>query len=126
MAMNRSTRLKTGPLLLVVGIVAVQLLAAWVLDYAADLSVSLLLAAIAITLAIGLNLLRFLLWGVAHRNYPLSHIYPLTALFFPCILALSWWQGEGLGAAQLLGTALITIGAVVMSTGVTQGAVDND
>ena len=65
--------------------------------------------------AVALNGLRFLVWGYTHRHFPLSHSYPLTALFFPCILAVSAWYGDHIGAAQILGVALIMAGLGTMT-----------
>lgn len=126
MAMTPGKTGRAGPVVLVLAIVLLQLAAAWVLDHAADRRAGLIVAAAAIVVAIGLNLGRFVLWGYAHRRYPLSHIYPLTALFFPCILILSYFQGDVVGATEILGTVLITAGAVIMSVGKTSREPGND
>lgn len=106
------------PLALVLGTIVLQLIAAWVLSTVASIrpSPSLLMAGSAVAAAIGLNIFRFGLWGYAHKRYPLSHTYPLTALFFPCVLLLSVAQGNTITAAQIVGTMLIAAGAVLMSS----------
>ena len=108
-----------GPLPLVCTTVLLQLVAAWLLgSVAATFPRSgLILAGVAVAAAIGLNLCRFVVWGYTHRRYPLSHTYPLTALFFPCVLTLSWFHGDAIGPWRLVGTLLITIGALALGTG---------
>lgn len=65
--------------------------------------------------AVGLNGIRFLVWGYTHRHFPLSHSYPLTALFFPCILAVSALYGEHIAIHQLLAVAIIMAGLAAMT-----------
>lgn len=106
---------KAGPLVLVTVTVMLQLATAWILGRAASHHVQLMAGLVAIALAIGFNILRFAIWGYAHRHFPLSHTYPLTALFFPCVLLLSYANGDAVHLEQLIGTLLITIGALVMA-----------
>lgn len=105
------------PLLLVLATVLLQLVAAWLLDIAAAQPGAALLAVSMIAVVMLLHAGRFVIWGYTHRHFPLSHSYPLTALFFPLVLLLSWWRGDAVGGWQLAGTALITLGVVVMSQG---------
>jgi drug/metabolite transporter (DMT)-like permease len=70
---------------------------------------------LALGAAVGLNATRFLIWGYTHRHYPLSHSYPLTALFFPCILLLSAWYGDTIGWAKVVGVLVIMAGVVLMN-----------
>jgi drug/metabolite transporter (DMT)-like permease len=65
--------------------------------------------------AMGLNVLRFAVWGYTHKHYPLSRSYPLTALFFPCILAISAWYGDPVGWHELLGVLAIVAGIALMN-----------
>ena len=67
--------------------------------------------------AVALNALRFLVWGYTHRHFPLSRSYPLTALFFPCILLVSAWYGEAIGVAQVAGVGVIMAGLGLMNWG---------
>lgn len=106
---------RVGPLPLVSATVLLQLGAAWVLGRAAGHRTALLLGIGAIGFAIGLNLLRFAIWGYVHRHFPLSHTYPLTALFFPCVLTLSYLNGDAVTGEQILGTLFITFGALAMA-----------
>lgn len=116
MAKLKPTDHPLTPYLLVSSTVLLQLAAAWVLDTAAGhpSARGWAIAAVAIAVALVLNVGRFVIWGYTHRHFPLSFTYPLTALFFPCILLLSYFQGTRIGGMEILGTALITIGAVVM------------
>lgn len=65
--------------------------------------------------AIGLNAIRFLIWGYTHRHYPLSHSYPLTALFFPCILLVSAWYGDVIDWTKVVGVLVIMTGVALMN-----------
>lgn len=114
--MNRRSR--PGPLLLVLTTIVLQLAVAWLLGSVASSAphYTLKLAAVAVAGAIGLNLLRFVVWGYAHRLYPLSQTYPLTALFFPCVLLLSYFHGDPVSIRQIIGTLLITTGALTLGT----------
>ncbi|WP_036136046.1 hypothetical protein [Luteimonas mephitis] len=110
------------PLGLVLLTVAIQLVAAWILDVAAKRELRWdLLAAGAVAAAVVLNGLRFLVWGFAHRRFPLSLTYPFTALFFPLVLMLSYWRGEAIAWAQIGGTMLITLGVALMAFGPHKG-----
>lgn len=66
-------------------------------------------------LVAGLNGLRFLLWGAIHKRFPLSHTYPLTALFFPMLLGMSLLYGEPVGPTQIIGTIAISVGIVILT-----------
>lgn len=106
-----------APYILVLGTVILQLAAALILDSAAGSKATpgLTIAASAIAVALILNIGRFIIWGYTHRHFPLSQTYPLTALFFPCILLLSYARGAATSIWEIAGTALITAGAVMMS-----------
>lgn len=105
-----------APYLLVFSTVLLQLAAAWVLDTAAGWgsSAGWTIAVVAVMAALALNVGRFVIWGYTHKRFPLSLTYPLTTLFFPCILLLSYFQGEAVGGMETLGTVLITVGAIIM------------
>ena len=70
---------------------------------------------LALAVAVGLNALRFAVWGYTHRHYPLSHSYPLTALFFPCILLLSAWYGETIAWTKVVGVGVIVAGLALVT-----------
>ena len=61
-----------------------------------------------------LNVARFVTWGALHRRFPISVAYPASAIFFPALLAMAWWLGEDVGAAQLLGAGLVLLGVVLI------------
>jgi multidrug transporter EmrE-like cation transporter len=65
-----------------------------------------------IALALALNLLRFAVWALAHRRYPLSFTYPMTSLFYPIMLAVAYYYQEPIYMNQWVGTILITLGVV--------------
>ncbi len=99
------------PLIIVLSAVTINIIGAVVLKELAMRSglssVSLILG---IALVIGLNGLRFVIWGVAHSRYPLNLTYPFTSLFFPLLLAVSYYYDEPLPWTKWVGTILITIG----------------
>lgn len=101
---------------LVLSTVVLQIVVAVLLKELADAaprSTLVLLGALA--LAVGLNGVRFLLWGYTHRHYPLSRSYPLVALFFPCILLLSAWYGEPVDWNQVVGVVAIMLGVGLLN-----------
>lgn len=57
-----------------------------------------------------LNGARLVVWLFANRHFPLSTIYPLTSLFFPVMLVVSYAYGDPITVSRLLGTLLITFG----------------
>jgi drug/metabolite transporter (DMT)-like permease len=104
-----------GPLALVGMAVALQVLGAVLLKVMADVDLgrrTLLLFGFGAVLA--LDLARFLVWGAAHRRYPLSETFPLSSLFFPAMLVVSLFFGEPVGLRQLAGAALIAAGSAWM------------
>jgi hypothetical protein len=66
-------------------------------------------------LVTGLNVVRFVVWGVAHRKYPLSLSYPLSSMFFPLMLGVSYLYGDPVGFREVAGTGLITLGVLWMT-----------
>lgn len=112
-AANKVSR--TLLLLLVIGNVCLQLVAAWLLKVAPPFAIEHAVAVLAILACILLlNVARFWLWGVLHRHFPISVAYPASALLFPGILAMAWWFGEPIGLAQVIGTALVLLGVGVL------------
>jgi drug/metabolite transporter (DMT)-like permease len=95
---------------LVLSTVVIQLLVATLLKELAMRNAPTAWILIVLAAAVALNGLRFLVWGYTHRRYPLSHSYPLTALFFPCILLVSAWYGEPIRATQIAGVGVIMLG----------------
>lgn len=105
-------------LLLVSVAVGLNLVSAVVLKEAADKQCSSLLAIAALILLVAsINLLRVALWAAIHKRFRLSDSYPLTSLFFPMILALSALYGEEIGFTKIFGTALITLGVLLLMGG---------
>jgi drug/metabolite transporter (DMT)-like permease len=102
---------------LVLSTVAIQLLVAALLKELAMSKATHAWVFAALAAAVALNALRFLVWGYTHRHYPLSRSYPLTALFFPCILLVSAWYGEQVGVAQVAGVGVIMLGLGLMNWG---------
>lgn len=101
---------------LVLSTVVLQLVVAVLLKELADAASRPLLAMLLVLgLAVGLNGLRFLVWGYTHKHYPLSRSYPLVALFFPCILLLSLWYGEPVGWMQVAGVGAIMAGIALLN-----------
>lgn len=96
--------------------VLLQLVGAALLKQASlSVPLGLLLPAVLILAAFGVQGLRFLLWGYAHRRWPLSLTYPLTAVFFPLLIALAAFYGEPVAAQQWLGGLCITAGVAWLS-----------
>lgn len=105
-----------GALGIVTLTVLLQLVGAALLKQASlSVRLGLLLPVIFILAAFGVQGLRFLLWGYAHKRWPLSLTYPLTAVFFPLLIALAAVYGEPVKAQQWLGGLCITAGVAWLS-----------
>lgn len=61
---------------------------------------------------LGFNGVRFVVWGIIHRRYPIGVAYASTALLFPAIVTLSYLYGEPVTLKHLIGVALVMIGVV--------------
>jgi len=59
-----------------------------------------------------LNGLRFLAWGFANKRYRLSFTYPITSVYFPLMLAVTYAYHEPVHTTQIIGTILIFLGVV--------------
>ncbi len=60
------------------------------------------------------NLVRFVVWGKIHREFPLGIAYASSAILFPCIVLLSIYYGEPFAWHQLLGVGLVMTGVVAL------------
>lgn len=77
-----------------------------------------------IATAVALAGARFVVWGYAHRRYPLSLTYPLSSLFFPAMLGVSYLFGEPVTGWKVAGTALITTGVLWLALRVSAPAAE--
>lgn|SRR5690606_15538813 len=65
-------------------------------------------------LVLGLNVARFLYWGLLLKKFDLSKLYPLTALFFPLIYLYSIYNGEAiLSPNKVIGVSIIILGIFI-------------
>ena len=71
--------------------------------------------AVGIGIVICLNLVRLVVWGVAHKRYPLSTTFPMSSMFFPAMLVVANLFGDEIGVRQLVGAMLITAGTAWLS-----------
>ena len=104
---------------LVLSTVVIQIVVAILLKELADArgGRSHWLVAAIIAVAAGLNGIRFLVWGFTSKHFPLSSSYPLTALFFPCILIVSAFYGEAVVWTKLVAVAIIVAGLALTTPG---------
>lgn len=59
-----------------------------------------------------LSFARFFIWNGIYRRYPISLAYPLSAIFFPAVVAVAWSMGEAVGLLQILGAAIVMLGVI--------------
>ncbi len=111
---TKATGSKLGALPVMLGAVALQVIAVVVLKSLADGASldNLAFVGAGISVVFVLNVLRLFVWGYAHQHFPLSNTFPLSSLFFPCILAVATVFGDPIETRQVIGAALITIGSV--------------
>ncbi len=106
-------RLTTKFLLIifVLGAVGLNLLAAIAMKVLANQTeVSYIYLLLGVGFVIFLNGLRLVVWMFANKRFPLSTMYPLTSIFYPLMLAVSYFFGERITLLQVFGTFLITSG----------------
>jgi drug/metabolite transporter (DMT)-like permease len=106
-------KLKTKLILIlfVLGAVGLNLLAAVVMKLLANQKgIGIILFLLGIGCVIFLNVLRLVVWMFANKRFPLSTMYPLTSIFYPMMLGVSFAFGEKITLFQIIGTIFITIG----------------
>lgn len=82
-----------------------------------DLTFSIFYLILMYGLVLGLNATRFLLWGFLHKNYPLSFVFPLSAIFFPVILFIDIFiYDEQITLSKLIGVVLILSGVLLLTS----------
>ena len=115
LAEDEKRRFAALPVML--GAVALQVLGAVLLKVLADqVHVAITLWIVAgVGGVIVLNVLRLVVWGYAHRRFPLSMTFPISSLFFPCMLLVALVFGDPIGARQVVGAILITLGVIWLS-----------
>ena len=108
-----------GPLALVLGAVALQVVGAVLLKTLADLRAEgaplVWLAGMAGILA--LNAVRLGVWSLAHARFPVTRTVPYAALFFPAMLPVSIAFGDTIATQHVTGALLITLGAALLQRG---------
>lgn len=108
--------IRSGLLLALVSVnIALQLINASLLKYAAVmLHDHRTLVIMLLVVVIGLSFGRFAVWGAMHKRYPVSIAYPATALFFPCLVALSYVYGESVSTDQVFGAVFVSAGVLLL------------
>jgi len=102
--------------MLVLGAVSLNVLAAIVMKLLANQAgIGLLFLLIGIGFVVILNGLRLVVWMFANRYFPLSTMYPLTSIFYPLMLGVSYLFSEKVTILQIIGTAFITFGVFWLS-----------
>ena len=105
-------------LLLVFSVVLVTLATAMLLDYGAKQNNLLSLSSfLIVTIVIIINFAKFKVWGIIYKRFHLSESYPLVALFFPLVYAVSIYNGEAkLEANKVIGIVLILFGIFILNS----------
>lgn len=67
-------------------------------------------------IVLALSFIRFFIWNGIYKRYPISLAYPLSAIFFPAVVAIAWAMGETIGILQLAGATLVMAGVVRVIT----------
>jgi multidrug transporter EmrE-like cation transporter len=95
--------------------IVVQLIVAGIVKYSTQVAwTTLLTMAIIYAVVLLLNVVRFVVWGVIHRHYPLGIAYASSALLFPCIVVLSAYYGEPVTWRNIAGVVLVMIGVIAL------------
>lgn len=108
---NRArVRLLAGLVFLSVGLQLVN--AALVKLASATPSPAPLVTATLLAVVLVLSFARFFIWNGIYKRYPISLAYPLSAIFFPAVVAVAWAMGEPVGLLQILGAAIVMLGVI--------------
>lgn len=91
-------------------IVGLNVASGIVLKTLADGAYSRVIIGLGLTVVLTFNALRLLVWMFANRRFPLSTTYPLTSIFFPIMLLVSFAYGEQVNLPKVIGTVLIACG----------------
>ena len=95
--------------------IVVQLIVAGIVKYSTQVSwTTLWVMTLIYAVVLLLNGVRFVVWGVIHRHYPLGIAYASSALLFPCIVALSAYYGEPVTWRNIAGVVLVMIGVLAL------------
>lgn len=97
--------------------VLITLTTAYTLNYGAKSYTTLNLFSIGIVLVvIGINFIKFKLWGVIYDKYQLNESYPLVAMFFPLLYMSAIYSGVSeFSISKTIGVCLIVLGILVMN-----------
>lgn len=114
--LSAPSRQRIGLLLGLVAInIVLQLVNASLIKFASGLTATRVMLVVAVLALVAvLSFGRLLVWGAMHKRFPVSIVYPATALFFPCLVAVAAAFGEHVSFAQVLGALLVTCGVVVL------------
>lgn len=110
-------RSNLGALMVIFFAVGLQVFGAVLLKTIADhcLEWPLSMLAAGISVVFCLNLVRLVIWGIAHKRYPLSTTFPMSSLFFPVMLVVAVLFGDDIGVRQVVGATFITFGTAWLS-----------
>lgn len=65
-----------------------------------------------LALVLVLGFARFYIWNGIYKRFPISLAYPLSAIFFPAVVAVAWVMGETIGILQIIGATLVMAGVI--------------
>ena len=101
--------------ILILSTVFLTLSSSLVLDYASELDLELKSAVIGIIgFALLLNVFKFYIWALIHKNFEVTKSYPLTFIFFPLIYLVAYIKGEAdLSFSKIVGVFIIIMGLIV-------------
>jgi len=103
--------------LLVFSTVLITILSSVLLDYGAENFTTIsVLGVVLFGMVLLVNCFKFVLWGWIHKSYDVSKSYPLTAMFFPLIMLVSFYQNETvISWPKMIGVLLIVSGIIMFS-----------
>ena len=98
-------------------IVLINILSVLATKYATNIpETKILFIIIILSSVLGINILKFFLWGYIHNRYPLSSSYPMAATFYPLMYFISIYYGEvHWEVTKTIGAFLIFGGAIIIN-----------
>lgn len=74
--------------------------------------IDIIILALGLCIIFILNIVRLIIWGIIHKRFELTTSFPLTSIFYPLILLISYLLGEVIALKEIVATCFIVSGVL--------------